>query len=278
MPLTGLDIAWARPTDSDILGTGARFVARYLSPDASKNITAAEVQGYPHDGISVVVVWESTAQRMLDGHAAGVADAQAAEAERKAVGLPDDQAIYFACDFDVQGGQFSTINDYMRGVNSVIGLNRSGFYGGYYAVENVAAAPTTATYFWQADAWSNGRWSAHANIRQDGGTAIGGSADIDHAMTDDYGQYPRPQAAAPQEDDLLTQAMIDLWNGMFWGFKNQLDKLTPQIADIQAKVDALPAMQTAIIQAIGDSKLTAADIQAALANGTLKVQVSVQAA
>ncbi|TQF03940.1 DUF1906 domain-containing protein [Kitasatospora acidiphila] len=195
MALMGLDIAWARPSNADILSTGACFVARYLSPDDTKNLTAAEVQGYPPDGISIVVVWESTEQRMLDGYAAGAADAQAAENQLKAVGLPDSMPIYFACDFDVQGGQLSTINDYMRGVNSVIGLGRSGFYGSYYAVENVAAAPATATYFWQADAWSDSKWSGHANIRQDGGTALGGSADIDHAMTDDYGQYPRFVAA-----------------------------------------------------------------------------------
>jgi hypothetical protein len=195
MALTGLDIAWSRPSDADILSTGARFVARYLSPDDSKNLTADEVNSYPTDGLSVVVVWESTAQRMLDGYAAGVADAQAADQQRQAVGLPDDMPIYFACDFDVQGSQFSTINSYMRGVNSVIGLNRSGFYGGYYAVENVAASPATASFFWQASAWSDGKWSDHANIRQDGGSLLGGSADEDHSETDDYGQYPRPVSA-----------------------------------------------------------------------------------
>ncbi|WP_083975118.1 glycoside hydrolase domain-containing protein [Kitasatospora mediocidica] len=192
MPLTGVDIAWAQPSISDIKSTGATFVARYFSPDSTKNLTAAEVRDYPANGLSVVVVFESSSNRMLGGSAAGVADAQAAELQRRAVGLPDDAVIYFACDFDVQGSQFNAVNSYMRGVNSVIGLGRSGFYGGYFAVENVAASPATASYFWQADAWSNGQWSSHANIRQDGGTALSGGADVDHSETADFGQYPRP--------------------------------------------------------------------------------------
>lgn len=275
MALMGIDIAWARPTDAQIVSTGAHFVARYLSPDKTKNITSSEVQSYPRDGLSVVVVWEWTANRMLAGFAAGVADAQSAEAQRRAAGLPDDMPIYFACDFDAVGSQYSTINQYMRGVNSVIGLARTGFYGGYYTVENVAAAPATASFFWQASAWSNGHWSGHANIRQDGGTLLGGSADVDHAETTDFGQYPRPTAAVT-----ITKEAVDLTdeqNSILWGLKNTVEGMSNVVAQIQAQVNTLPDLQKAVLQAVASSKLTSADIQAALANGTLKVQVSVSA-
>lgn len=274
MALMGLDIAWDRPSNADILGTGAHFVARYLSPDSTKNLNAAEVQGYPPDGISIVVVWESTAQRMLDGNAAGVADAQAAEAQRQAVGLPNDMPIYFACDFDAQGTQFHAINDYMRGVNSVIGLDRSGFYGGYYEVENVAASPATATFFWQADAWSDGKWSDHANIRQDGGTVLAGGADVDHETTLDYGQYPRPVAASITTEVDLT----DEQNAILWGLKETCEAMQAKVNQLESQIAALPQLETTLLQAISASKLTPAEIQSALANGTLKVQVSVSAA
>jgi hypothetical protein len=197
MALKGVDIAWSRPTTAQIKAVGAHFVARYLSPDSSKNITKAEVQDYKANGLSVVVVWESSANRMLGGRAAGAADAKAAEIQRAAVGLPSDQVIYFACDFDAQGTQYHTINEYLRGVASVIGLNRVGIYGGYYVVENVFSAPATARYGWQTIAWSGGKWSSHANIRQEGGTTLSGGADWDTAETADYGQYPRPQAPKP---------------------------------------------------------------------------------
>ena len=197
MTLKGVDIAWVRPTTAQIKAAGAHFVARYLSPDSTKNITKAEVADYKANGLGVVVVWESSANRMLGGKAAGVADAKAAEVQRAAVGLPSDMPIYFACDFDAQGAQYHTINEYLRGVASVIGLNRVGIYGGYYVVENVFSAPATAKYGWQTIAWSGGKWSTHANIRQEGGTTLSGGADWDTAETADYGQYPRPQAPKP---------------------------------------------------------------------------------
>jgi hypothetical protein len=193
----GVDIAWARPTTAQIKATGAHFVARYLSPDSTKNITAAEVKDYAANGLAVVVVWEASAGRMLGGYAAGQADAHAAEVQRAAVGLPADQVIYFACDFDAQGSQYHTVNEYLRGVNDTIGLDRTGVYGGYYVIENVFSAPARARYGWQTVAWSNGHRSAHAAIYQDGSTLLGGIADRDTAETADYGQYPRPSASKP---------------------------------------------------------------------------------
>lgn len=197
MTIKGVDIAWSRPTTTQIKAAGAQFVARYLSPDSTKNITKSEVADYKANGLGVVVVWESSANRMLGGYAAGQADAQAAEVQRAAVGLPSDMPIYFACDFDAQGTQYHTINEYLRGVNDAIGLNRTGVYGGYYVLENVFSAPARAQYGWQTVAWSNGNWSTHANIRQDGSTTLSGGADWDTAETADYGQYPRPQAPTP---------------------------------------------------------------------------------
>lgn len=197
MAINGVDIAWARPTVAQIKASGAHFVCRYLSPDSTKNITAQEVKDYHAAGLGVVVIWESVAGRMKSGYAAGKADAIAADKQRKAVGLPADQPIYFACDFDATASEYHAINEYMRGVNDVIGLSRSGFYGGYYVVQNVASAPTRAHYYWQTVAWSSGHWSAHANIRQTGATTLSGQADKDVAITADYGQYPRPSAANP---------------------------------------------------------------------------------
>jgi len=243
----GIDIAWARPDTSQILASGAHFVARYLSPDSTKNITASEVTDYQAHGLDIIVVWEGAANRMLGGYAAGVADAQTADAQRKAVGLPDDTVIYFACDFDASGSRFHTINQYMDGVNSVIGISRSGFYGGYYAVESVAASPATASFFWQTMAWSDGKWSAHANIRQEG-TLFSGSADYDYAQTADYGQYPRPK-----EDVLATLDADDLKNiaAAVWNFQmtNVATKKAMTPGGVMAYVDYERDAQTAAIKA-----------------------------
>lgn len=192
MSLIGVDLAWDRPTVAQIEAVGAHFVARYLSTDAKKNIRAAEVTAYKAAGLGTVVVWETTTGRATAGRAAGVADAQAAEAQRKAVGLPPDMVVHFAVDEDTT---WASVSPYMAGAASVIGKARVGVYGGYQVIEGAAAAGYR--YLWQTVAWSGGHWSSHATIRQPGGTTLSGGADWDTAMTPDYGQYPRP---VPLED------------------------------------------------------------------------------
>jgi hypothetical protein len=189
MALEGVDIAWARPTIAAIKATGAHWVARYFSPDASKNLTAAEVHDYPAAGLSIVTVFESTAGRATQGRAAGIADAKLAEQERHAVGLPDNHVHHFAVDLDTS---WASVKAYFDGVVSVLGLGRTGCYGGVHVIDG--AHSYGLNYLWQTVAWSGGVWSPHATIRQTGGTTLSGGADIDYAEVPDFGQYPRPSA------------------------------------------------------------------------------------
>lgn len=183
----GLDVAWDRPTVAQILATGAHWVARYFSPDPKKNLKAAEVVSYPAAGLAIVTVYESTAARATQGRAAGVADAQAAEQQRKAVGLPADHVHHFAVDSDVT---WAAVAPYFAGVLSVLPLGRVGCYGGYQVIAGAHSAGIR--YLWQTVAWSQGRWHPAATIRQPGGTLLGGAADIDYAEVADFGQTPRP--------------------------------------------------------------------------------------
>lgn len=187
--LKGMDVAWARPTIAQILATGAHWVARYFSPDASKNLTVAEVKSYPAAGLGIVTVFESTTGRARQGRAAGVADAQLAERQRAAVGLPATHIHHFAVDEDTD---WASVQAYFDGAASVIGLARVGCYGGFPVIEGAAAHGIH--FLWQTVAWSGGRWSAHATIRQPGGTLLAGAADVDYAEAPDFGQYPRPVA------------------------------------------------------------------------------------
>ena len=195
MTRLGIDIAWARPTVAQIKATKATWVARYFSTDSKKNLQAGDVVSYPAAGIDIVTVWETTTGRARAGRAAGIADAQAAEQQRKAVGLPATHVHHFAVDEDTT---WAAVAPYMAGAASVIGQDRMGVYGGYKVIEGAAAAGYR--YLWQTVAWSGGRWSAHATIRQTGGTTLGGNADWDTAMTTDFGQHPRP--VSPQETDM----------------------------------------------------------------------------
>ena len=192
MSTRGIDIAWDRPTISQIKATGAEFVARYLSWDASKNLTAAEVRDYCAAGLGTVTVWETTATRALDGYAAGQADAHAAEQQRAAVGLPPTHVHHFAVDTDTD---WATVKPYFDGAASVIGQRRTGAYGGLRVI--TGAYDAGYRYLWQTDAWSGGVWSPRATIRQTGGTCLAGQAGYDTAEALDFGQYPRPAVPKP---------------------------------------------------------------------------------
>jgi hypothetical protein len=196
----GIDFAWSKPTPSQVKAAGASWIAGYFSNDTSKNLTRSLVSGYLAAGIGVVTVWESTAGRATAGKAAGVADAKAADAQRAACGLGADHVIYFAVDEDTS---WASVQAYFDGVLSVLGAGRTGAYGSYAVVEG--AYGHGIHYLWQTVAWSGGKWSGHASIRQPGGTLLGGSADIDQAEVADFGQSPRPEV-----DVALTTADVAL--------------------------------------------------------------------
>src|SRR5690242_12258830 len=97
----GIDYSAGFPGASALRAAGVKFVARYLSPGNNpKNLTLSEKNACLAAGIPVVVVWETTADRMLAGFGAGQSDATQADAKVKALGMAG-VPIYFACDFDV---------------------------------------------------------------------------------------------------------------------------------------------------------------------------------
>src|SRR4051812_3567405 len=107
----GVDYAWARPSLSDLRASGYTFAARYLSYDTSgKNLSHAEADSLIANGLDVVVVWETTADRALSGYGGGASDAAAAAQQAAADGMPGSRPIYFAIDFDASEGQQGTLN------------------------------------------------------------------------------------------------------------------------------------------------------------------------
>jgi hypothetical protein len=189
----GVDYSWARPDPNGLHSDGYTFAARYLSHDTSgKTIDAGEANALWGAGVDVVVVWEDGAYNVLGGYGQGVADAQAADAIAAAAGMPSGRPIYFAVDFDAQPYQQGTVDAYFQGVASVIGLGRTGAYGGYGLVQRSFDDGVIA-WGWQTYAWSYGNWDGRAQLRQtlNGITAAGDGdcCDRDEAQTDDYGQW-----------------------------------------------------------------------------------------
>lgn len=188
----GFDFAWTKPSPQQVRNAGGSFICGYFSTDTSKNLNRNNIQQYLLDAISVVTVWETTAQRALSGYAGGSWDVHQAEAERSATTLPRDCVHHLAVDFDAE---WSQVEAYFAGAAATIGQHRVGVYGGIKVIEGAYAAGYR--YLWQTVAWSGGRLSPHATLYQDGETMWGGSADVDIAEAQDYGQSPRPTVPVP---------------------------------------------------------------------------------
>jgi hypothetical protein len=152
-----LDYAWAKPTPAAIKAAGYSGVMRYLSPDSTKNLSKPEATALLAAGLSIGLIWESTANRAGQGFAAGAADAATAEAQATALGYPFSAALFYAVDFD---GGVAAVAPYFAGVASRA-ARPVGVYGSARVVEGVAVL-----WKWQACAWSAGRVSASAHLYQ----------------------------------------------------------------------------------------------------------------
>jgi hypothetical protein len=190
---TGVDYSWARPSPSGLKSGGYTFAARYLSYDTTgKNLSSAEAKALWAAGVDVVANWEQTAQAALNGYNQGVSDAKAADSQANGDGIPSGRPIYFSVDFDATPGDQTAINAYFDGVASVIGLARTGAYGGYYVIQRLFNA-SKIKWGWQTYAWSGGQWDSRAQLRQvlNGITAAGDAncCDKDEAVATDFGQW-----------------------------------------------------------------------------------------
>jgi hypothetical protein len=194
----GLDYAFPpRPTAAGVKSAGYSFVVRYVGGSASKQITLAEANELKGAGVDLILVFESTANRVLSGESAGVTDANTAISQASAAGAPANFFCYFACDFDAQLADQAAINAYLDGVASVFGgYARIGFYGGYNPLKRVLDAGKAAKG-WQTLAWSAGLKDPRIALYQTGGTVVidGATCDVDEAYIDDLGQWTIPRGA-----------------------------------------------------------------------------------
>jgi Rv2525c-like, glycoside hydrolase-like domain/Putative peptidoglycan binding domain len=228
--MRGIDYAWAdpKPPPAQLRADGVGFVARYLSTDPSKNLTAAERAALTAAGIAVCVVWETTAGRMLGGPAAGQADARAADAQARACGMPGIP-LYFAADQDFDPDDQPALHSYLDAAAAVIGRGRTGMYGGYWPLRRAFDAGKI-TYGWQAYAWSRKAagvdpgpgavevelggitywFDRRAQLRQvANGVHLAGlpglEVDLDDSAAADFGQWPRPAGPLPPPRPSITQ-------------------------------------------------------------------------
>lgn len=202
--IPGVDYAWSHPGGKALQAAKKRFACRYLSKDATKNLTRPEADDLAEHDVSCVVVWETVANRALGGRAAGISDAHAALTQATAAGMPSGRPIFFAVDWNATEAQQAAIDAYFGGVISVLGLARTGGYGGYWVIKRLFDAGLI-TFGWQTIAWSGGLWDERAQIRQGSQKTINGvSCDLNTATAADYGQWM--PGKLPEVDVPLTDA------------------------------------------------------------------------
>jgi hypothetical protein len=199
----GVDYSFSRPNLAELKAEGHTFVCRYLSHHAGtgvngKDLSKQELSKLRKADLSVVVVWEVEALDPLKGTPEGVRDATDAKAQADSLGM-HDAVIYFACDFDVRPPEMKKVLAYLSGAASVLGAERTGVYGGLGVVK-AAMDGHVVNWGWQTYAWSSGVWHPSAQLRQtkNGLKLGGGTVDQDASIFADFGQWPRPTAAAPR--------------------------------------------------------------------------------
>jgi hypothetical protein len=188
-----IDYAWGRPSVASLRAAAAIAVCRYLSYDQTgKTLTRIEADGLRASGIDIVSNWEQAGSwaEYSGGQAVGRTHAATAAVQHITCGGPPGRPIYFSTDWDVTAGQLATVADYYRGVASVIGLSRTGAYGGLRVIRYLFDQHVI-TWGWQTYAWSGGQWDPRAQLRQiQNGVRIGGvDCDLDESMAADFGQW-----------------------------------------------------------------------------------------
>lgn len=208
----GADFAWDKPSAQQLLNYGAKYAMVYISPtkNSGKHASPAQVATYRSNGIQIGLIYETTASRALGGCDAGVTDGQRVNAALDRFGLPRSTVVYSgAIDFDVQPRQLGTIQRYLDCQSDLRGgRERVGVYGSYRAIEN--AASWGYTYNWQTYAWSGGKWSNSADLRQvHNGWRIDG-LDTDMNYTSNMSQvgfigYTQTSPGSPQNPNSAAQ-------------------------------------------------------------------------
>jgi hypothetical protein len=170
---------------------GYQFICRYVSGGNAKDITSSEASSLQASGLDIVLVWETSGLAgtdVADPMSQGVSDATGAQSEAASVGAPSTRPIYFAVDFDASSSDDTAVNAYFQGVASVLGLSRTGVYGGYYIVNELFNSGLVE-WGWQTYAWSSGQWDARAQLRQTLNNVDNGALDQDEGMVADFGQW-----------------------------------------------------------------------------------------
>jgi hypothetical protein len=212
-----IDFAERRIAPDDIKAAGYDGVVNYVSesrPGANfeaKPITREYADALRAAGLHIVSNFQYGKPGWPDpsdftrGRDGGVADAQTALRLHGAAGGSGSAPIFFSVDEDIDRNIWNVVAaDWFRGINSVLGVERTGIYGhaqacGWAIDDGVIGHSTTPghRWAWQTKSWSNGArepaavlYQAVVNTPSNPGPLLGGiNVDVDDVLAADYGQW-----------------------------------------------------------------------------------------
>lgn len=191
-----LDYSAGRLTGASLKRAGVTAVCRYLYGDGTslpnKQLHKDEADDLIANGIGIVSNFEQATDNCKGGYQQGVTDANHAVSVHNSCGGPTNAVIYFSVDYDAPESDQQVINEYFKGVASVIGLARTAAYGGYWVIKRLLDAGLISMA-WQTEAWSGDNFDSRSNIIQRnklGYKVIDGvQCDYNEAHSDNFGQW-----------------------------------------------------------------------------------------
>ncbi|MGB8207035.1 MAG: DUF1906 domain-containing protein [Mycobacterium sp.] len=212
-----IDFAERRIPPEQIVSAGYAGVVNYVSEERpgahfeAKPITREYADALRAAGLHIVSNFQygkpgwpdpSDFTRGSDG---GAADAQTALRLHAAAGGSGSAPIFFSVDDDIDQNAWNSLAvNWFRGINSVLGVQRTGIYGHFQACgwairDGVIGHSSTAGYrwAWQTRSWSHGQREPAAVLYQEvvntpssPGPLLGGiNVDVDEVLATDFGQW-----------------------------------------------------------------------------------------
>jgi hypothetical protein len=213
-----IDFAERRIAPDQIKSAGYAGVVNYVSesrPGANfgaKPLTREYADALRAAGLHIVSNfqygkpgWPNAPSDFTRGFDGGVADARTALRIHAAAGGSGSAPIFFSVDDDINADIWNNVAvNWFRGINSVLGTERTGIYGhaqacGWSINDNVIGHSSTAghRWAWQTRSWSHGQREAAAvlyqevvNTASNPGPLLGGiNVDVDEVLAVDFGQW-----------------------------------------------------------------------------------------
>jgi hypothetical protein len=212
-----IDFAERRIAPDEIKSAGYGGVVNYVSESrpganfAAKPITREYADALRAAGLQIVSNFQYGKPGWPDpsdftrGYDGGTADAATALRLHNAAGGGNSAPIFFSVDDDIDVNTWNSLAvNWFRGINSVLGVERTGIYGhaqacGWAIRDGVIGHSSTAghRWAWQTKSWSNGQREPAAvlyqevvNTASNPGPLLGGiNVDVDEILAPDYGQW-----------------------------------------------------------------------------------------